>query len=156
MQNNRPEEGTLPFLGEELKIERTLSGHVRKAGEVLFVPTGDGTELITEWLRKQAAVYLPQRLEIRAGELGLFFVKCKISGARRSWGSCTSEKNINLSWRLMMCERRAIDYVIVHELCHLIHMDHSPAFWAEVERILPDYRESKKWLKDHNHIMDML
>ncbi|MDR2568929.1 MAG: M48 family metallopeptidase, partial [Oscillospiraceae bacterium] len=64
------------------------------------------------------------------------------------WGSCSAKKSLNFSWRLIMADEDVIDYVVVHELAHLIEMNHSVRFWAVVERVLPDYRERQKWLRE--------
>ena len=70
----------------------------------------------------------------------------KISGAKTRWGSCSSRKSLNFSWRLIMADSDVVDYVVVHELAHLEQMNHSQKFWAIVEGVLPDYRERKKRL----------
>lgn len=67
------------------------------------------------------------------------------------WGSCSSRGTLSFNWRLMLAPPGILDYVVVHELCHLRHMDHSKAFWECVETILPDYRERRRWLKEHGH-----
>jgi len=72
----------------------------------------------------------------------------KISNAKTRWGICSSRKTINLSWRLMMADSEVIDYVVVHELAHLLQMNHSARFWAIVAGILPDYRERKIRLRE--------
>jgi predicted metal-dependent hydrolase len=71
-----------------------------------------------------------------------------------NWGSCSSKSNINLSTRLMLAPLEVIDYVIIHELSHLIHMNHSAQFWAVVQKAMPNYQIHEKWLKDNSHICD--
>jgi len=71
----------------------------------------------------------------------------KINGAKTRWGSCSSKRSLNFSWRLIMAEEEVIDYVIVHELAHILEMNHSEQFWAIVEKVLPDYRKRKAKLK---------
>jgi predicted metal-dependent hydrolase len=66
---------------------------------------------------------------------------------RSRWGSCTSEGRLMFSWRLAMAEPDVLDYVAAHEVAHLVHMDHSPAFWAVVEKLRPDWREARDWLR---------
>jgi len=72
----------------------------------------------------------------------------KINSAASRWGSCSAKKRLNFSWRLIMADEEVIDYVVVHELAHLIEMNHSARFWAVVERVLPDYREWRKRLRE--------
>ena len=72
----------------------------------------------------------------------------KINGAKTRWGSCSSKKSLNFSWRLIMADDDVIDYVVVHELSHIMELNHSPRFWAIVESVLPDYSERKVRLKE--------
>ncbi len=65
------------------------------------------------------------------------------------WGSCSSKHNINLNWKLIMMPEEILNYVVVHELAHLKQMNHSKAFWEEVEKVLPDYKKQKEWLKQN-------
>jgi len=71
----------------------------------------------------------------------------KINGAKTRWGSCSAQRNLNFSWRLMMADDAVIDYVVVHELSHIVHMNHSAKFWSVVENVLPDYRMRQAELK---------
>ena len=72
----------------------------------------------------------------------------RINGAKTRWGSCSGKKSINFSWRLIMASDDVIDYVVVHELAHLLELNHSARFWAVVEKILPDCRERRKQLRE--------
>jgi len=73
----------------------------------------------------------------------------KVNSARRRWGSCSGKKSINFSWRLVMASDRVIDYVVVHELAHLLQMDHSARFWGIVEAVIPDYVDRRTELKEY-------
>ncbi len=90
---------------------------------------------------------LTEKTATFAAVMGCFPSAVKVTGAKTRWGSCSGKKNLNFSWRLMMADDPVIDYVVVHELAHLKEMNHSPRFWAQVERILPDYRERQNRLK---------
>ncbi len=79
----------------------------------------------------------------------------KINGAKTRWGSCSGQRSLNFSWRLMMADDAAIDYVIVHELAHLMEMNHSDRFWAIVEGVLPDYKARQTQLKDVQNKLSM-
>lgn len=98
-------------------------------------------------LMKQAREYLPYRLEYQAKRFGYRYTRCRLTHANTRWGSCSSTKTISLNIGLMKVPEVLRDYVILHELAHLNHMDHSDAFWAEVEEHDPKYREHRRRLK---------
>ena len=105
------------------------------------------TEAETEALRRKAKAYLPGRVSYWANRMGLHPAAVKITSARTRFGSCSSQNNLCFSLYLMQYPAEAIDAVVVHELCHMRQRNHSPAFYAEVERWLPDYRAREKLLK---------
>ena len=98
-------------------------------------------------LMKKAKEYLPYRLEYLANLHGYKYNKCRLTHANTRWGSCSSNKTISLNIGLMKVPEVLRDYVILHELAHLNHMDHSEAFWAEVGTHDPKYREHRRRLK---------
>lgn len=73
---------------------------------------------------------------------------------KRRWGSCNSRGELRLNWKLIMAPLPVLDYVVVHELCHLLHMDHSALFWADVGRVFPDYKTCRQWLKTYGHLLE--
>lgn len=97
--------------------------------------------------RRMAQELLPVRLEYWSEIIGVQPAALHITSARTRFGSCSAKNSISFSWRLMQYSPETIDYVVVHELCHILHHDHSAAFWAEVSRYLPDYKERQKQLK---------
>lgn len=100
-------------------------------------------------LQKAAGEVFLQRSRYFAALLNVHFNRITIREQKTRWGSCSSNRNLNFNWKLMLAPPEILDYVVVHELCHLKEMNHSPAFWHEVEQILPDYVQRKKWLKDN-------
>ena len=96
----------------------------------------------------RAKEYLPMRVDYWSGIMGLTPMGLKITSARTRFGSCSGKNSLCFSWRLMMAPPEAIDYVVVHELAHIRHHDHSPAFYALIERYMPDWRERMKLLKE--------
>ena len=95
-----------------------------------------------------AKSHISQRVAFFASQMGVTPTAVKINSAMRRWGSCSSRKSLNFSWRLIMADDATIDYVAVHELAHIKEMNHSARFWAVVESILPDFRERKCELKE--------
>jgi predicted metal-dependent hydrolase len=87
-------------------------------------------------------------VEHYACQMGVCPTKINITSAKRVFGRCTSKKHLNFSFRLALCPYEAIEYVVVHELCHIKEMNHSKRFWAEVEKILPDYKLRRRLLKE--------
>jgi hypothetical protein len=94
-----------------------------------------------------AAEYIPKRVEHFAPIVGVTYNSVKIKNQKTLWGSCSSKGNLNFNCMLMTKDCDLIDYVVVHELCHRKEMNHSEKFWAEVEKIIPDYREKRSRLK---------
>ena len=91
----------------------------------------------------------PERVRRFAPQVGVTYGRITIRNQKTRWGSCSSKGNLNFNCLLMLAPSEVRDYVVVHELCHRLEMNHSPRFWAEVERILPDYKARIKWLKEH-------
>ena len=100
-------------------------------------------------LKRQAKAVIPERAAYFAQKMGVEFGRISIRSQRTRWGSCSGKRNLNFNCLLMLVPEDVQDYVIVHELCHLQEMNHSPRFWAAVEKVLPDYKIRRKWLKDH-------
>lgn len=104
---------------------------------------------IKNWLKEQAKVVLKQRVEFFSKEYNLVPNRVVVKEQKTIWGSCSSKGNINLNWRLIMVPLDVLDYVVVHELCHLKHPNHSSRFWSLVKEIMSDYEEKRKWLKEN-------
>jgi len=100
-------------------------------------------------LAEKAKELIPKRVEYYAPIIGVKVGKITIRNQKTRWGSCSGKGNLNFNCLLMLTPQEVIDYIVVHELCHLKQLNHSPKFWAEVEKILPNYKEPKKWLKEN-------
>ena len=124
-----------------------IEKHVRKQISVPKLPAFTDGEI--EDLARQALTVLPERAAYYAPLVGVTYGRITIRNQRTRWGSCSSEGNLNFNCLLMLTPAEVQDYVVVHELCHRKEMNHSAAFWAEVERVLPDYRAKRQWLKDN-------
>lgn len=104
-----------------------------------------------EWYRRRAL----REFQVRVGEIAARMRvrpgPVRLTGARARWGSCSPRGTIRLNWRLVLAPERIIEYVIVHELAHLEHLDHSVRFWVCVEKAMPDHRDAVQWLRQHGH-----
>lgn len=142
----------LPFQGRLLTLERGEGRVVEILGDSMFLPphTPDRDAIRTEMFLKEAArAALVAASDTYAQQVGRPYGRITLRDTRSRWGSCSSRGNLSYSWRLIMAPPEVLDYVAAHEVAHLVHMDHSRAFWAQVEAIFPNYQTPRKWLKDH-------
>lgn len=155
--------GRMPYLGVEIVFRtggpgRSYTGDVDApaAGDVLWLglpadaDAGRIRDTVQAWLQARARALVERRLEHFLQRTGLAINRWRLSSARTRWGSCTSQGNIMLNWRLVHFPVGIIDYVIAHELAHLREMNHGPGFWAELGQILPGYREHQQALREHD------
>jgi predicted metal-dependent hydrolase len=103
--------------------------------------------LAEKWLRNEAKKLLQARCEFFAKEMNLVYQKVSIGNQKERWGSCSENGDIRLNWRLILLPLALIDYVVIHELAHLVHLNHQPAFWQVVEKYAPDYKNQRKTLR---------
>lgn len=105
-------------------------------------------------LVNQALDVIPKRVAYFAEIVGVTYGRITIRNQKSRWGSCSGKGNLNFNCLLMLAPTDVLDYVVVHELCHRKEMNHSPKFWAEVRKVMPDYEKQKLWMKEHgNEIM---
>lgn len=134
------------------KKEAWISKHIEKIKETKERFEAEPTEKLTREkviaLAEEALKVIPERVEYFAKVIGVTYGKITIRNQKTRWGSCSSKGNLNFNCLLMLAPPEVLDYVVVHELCHRKQMNHSKAFWLEVEKVLPDYKEARKWLKE--------
>jgi predicted metal-dependent hydrolase len=112
-------------------------------------------ETMLKWYRTQAEEILGGRIFHYSRQLGVTPKKIAVRTQKRVWGNCDCRtQTIHLNWQIILSPLEVVDYVVVHELCHLLVPNHSKRFWKKVEKILPDYRKQKKWLREHS--LDMI
>lgn len=154
---------TVPFLG--INHSLIVQTHSRKRIVVELkdksiyvqlpeiVPEAERSEQVRmcllKWYRAQAARVFQERLEFFSRRMGVKYKEFRIKELKSKWGSCSSKGNINLNWKLALAPLNVLDYVVVHELAHLVHLNHSKDFWQLVERYFPDFKACKKWLRDN-------
>ncbi len=102
-------------------------------------------------LKKKARERLTELTEHWAGRMGISYGRISIRGQKTRWGSCSSKGNLNYNYLLMLCPDEVAEYVVIHELCHRIHMNHSKRFWEKIEEFCPNYRQARKWLKQNGN-----
>ncbi len=107
------------------------------------------SNLELEELINSAKWTIPNRVQYYAPIVGVDCGRITIRRQKSRWGSCSAKGNLNFNVALMRAPLDVLDYVVVHELCHRIEMNHSAAFWANVARVLPDYKKQEQWLKEH-------
>lgn len=124
-----------------------IDEHIKKQKEKIASAPKEPTESEISSLREKAYAVLSEKTAYYAAQMGVTYSRVGITSAKGRYGSCSKQGRINYSWRLMLQDEPTWDYIVVHELCHLIHFDHSKAFWQTVEKYLPDYKERQKLLK---------
>ena len=104
-------------------------------------------------LADKAAEYIPKQVAYYARIMGVNYAKITIRNQVSRWGSCSDKGNLNFNCLLMLCPKEIIDYVIIHELCHIMEMNHSKKFWDKVSQFCPEYKHHRMWLKEHANVM---
>ena len=119
----------------------------------LSLPEPECEEKVRAALRQTLSEYalkrIRERLDVYQPRIGGEYGRVTIREQRTRWGSCSSKHNLNFNWKLIQAPPEALDYVVIHELCHLREFNHSPRFWRLVEAQMPEYEAWKKWLKQH-------
>ena len=106
---------------------------------------------LKRWFQSEAQIYLAKRTRFYAAYLSVNPRLINTRTYRARWGCCSNRREITYNWQIIMAPEHIIDYVIVHELCHIKEHNHSKAFWTQVENMMPDYKERKKWLDQNGH-----
>ncbi len=147
--------GSVLFDGEYRQIEQGTGRVVRFDGEVICVP-GLQDKLsakLRAYYKTMARERMVSASRHYADLLGKPIGRITMRDTRSRWGSCTSDGNLMYSWRLIMAPRKVQAYVAAHEVCHLLEMNHSDAYWALVASIYPDYKEHRNWLKKNGTLL---
>lgn len=152
----------LPYLGRSYRLKIQTNDSIEKSSLVFYRGTFIGKvpaslseseyrselyPLYKEWVMNRASHFLEDRKKRFAIKIGASPFSIQIKEQKKRWGSCTPEGNIYLNWRIFLAPTSVIDYVLVHELAHLKHLDHSSDFWQVIRSILPDYENRKEWLR---------
>jgi len=143
--------GTLPYQGQELLL---VAGDVKRAKLVegtLILPDAPAMagKRVAAFMKLRARDALAEASDRYAAALGKPYGRISLRDTRSRWGSCSSAGDLMYSWRLIMAPPEVLDYVAAHEVAHLQHMDHSDRFWGVVDRLFPNHKACRKWLRDH-------
>jgi predicted metal-dependent hydrolase len=149
---------SMPYLGRNYRIELVESDSKKiRFDQKFFVPRNFASErekLFRQWYEEAASERILLRVLKSAKALGVVLNQAKIVDNRFRWGSCTPKNNVNLNWRLIKAPMFVIDYVIVHELAHLIEANHTSRFWNIVNAQAPGMEKAKTWLKEHGQFLE--
>ena len=130
-------------------IQKHLADARKREEAALPTLTQDQTREMAERARGEIA----KRAAFFAPLVGVDYNKITVRCQRTRWGSCSAKGNLSFNCLLMLCPDRVIDYVVVHELCHRLEMNHSPRFWAQVARALPEYASARRWLREEGRLL---
>lgn len=111
------------------------------------------TEAELKEFKAKAKRIIPERVAVFSKIIGVNYGRISIRSQKTRWGSCSGKGDLNFNCLLMLAPPEVIDYVVVHELCHRKEMNHSKAFWREVEKVIPDYKTHLQWLKDEGSLI---
>ncbi len=141
----------IPVGGQMLPVVRGTGRRVQILPDAVAVPGPEdrAAKKLQAYLKEVARDRLAGACDDYAARLGKSYQRLTMRDTRSRWGSCTSDGGLMFSWRLIMTPPEVLDYVAAHEVAHLAEMNHSPAFWAQVERIYGPYKAPRKWLRTH-------
>lgn len=143
----------IPYQGGELLLTSIVQDEARlsvtREGNVLILkgPLDFFKDAVVAYLREESRTLLAEKATYYSAQLGVTYNRLFIRNSRSNWGCCSSKKNISFSWRLILTPPEVLDYVVVHEICHLVEMNHSKKFWSLVETLCPTYKKPYLWLK---------
>jgi predicted metal-dependent hydrolase len=148
---------SMPYLGKHYRLQ-VLNADVEQIvfKQKFVICKTNQTQmdsLFKNWYFDKAKQKITQRVTIYAKKLGLQYNAVKITNAKRHWGACTAKRNLIFNWKLIKAPLSVIDYIVVHELAHLIEANHSSHFWRIVKTNYPDYQKAKDWLKQNGEFL---
>lgn len=148
----------IPLLGRQIRLHISLDTTLKRTSiklenNNLFVKTNkeDSSSRILRFLKKEALDTLTNLTHEKAAEIGKKVKAVSVRDTKSRWGSCAHDGKISYSWRLVLAPWEAMDYVVAHEVAHLVHMNHSKAFWAQCAALSTDYTTGKRWMREHGN-----
>lgn len=157
---------TFSYLGKNyiLKIEDAdvLSIKMKSGYFLVTIPQKEKNKsdqiknLLMNWYQSHAKKYLQEKTYQLSNSIGAIPVSVSVKNYKSRWGSCSSNGVIDYNWRIILAPKHIIDYVVIHELCHLLEHNHSPKYWQIVEKHFPNWRDSRDWLKSNYNFLNNL
>ena len=145
-----------PLFGRNVVLRLRDVKRAELEGDELIVPLAAASEAVSDFYKEQGCRILRERLAVFSKRMGLVPSSVRLASQKTRWGSCSHQGRVSLNWRLAFAPLEVIDYVVAHELAHLTHFDHSPAFWELVESFVPGSQSLRKWLCSHQYAADFL
>lgn len=149
---------TLLYLGRNYRLELTDENFSEVRFHSCFIISRSqrvrAKDLLQEWYMQRAIEKLVPKVEHYARAMGVGYNKILVSNLKYSWATCTLKKNLNFNWRIIRAPMAVIEYVIIHELAHLLELNHSERFWNVVAIQLPDYDRAKEWLRENGERLE--
>ena len=154
-KNNFIEEGKVFYLGKKYKIQLKKGIHnyivvnnsnleiTNKGKDIKF------KKILEDWYKRKCLILLEERLFFFSKKMKVEYKNFKIRSYKRRLGSCDSRKCLSFNWKLILMPKEIIDYVVIHELCHILHFNHSKLFWKEVSNYCPEYKKQKNWINEN-------
>lgn len=153
---------TFDYLGKSfpLKIFITQQPSARLVDDSLYIGIRDSKRMpksdavkkqVWAWYQKQALKILREKTMALAAKIGRECTEVKLRRTKTKWGHCARDGSIQYNWQIVMAPEPVVDYLVAHEVSHLVHHNHGKRFWRHVEKLCPDYVEHEKWLKSHGH-----
>ncbi len=147
---------SLLILGKPTKITLYDGKRVQLENERLFLPNQNPKNRLISWLKANAKRILETQTAIQAERMQVAYKSVAVGSARGRWGSCSKDNRLRFSFRLLFAPKDVVEYVVIHELAHILQKNHSKAFWQVVEKYDPQYKTHRAWLKSHGGVMEIL
>lgn len=143
----------LAHLDRTLRLEAGGGRRAERRGDVLHAPATNFDRAVERWYRAEALRVTTTRSHALAAHLGARVSAVSVRDPRTRWGSCSSSGRLSFSWRLLLAPEAVLDYVVAHEVCHLLRPDHSPTFWALLAGAAPGHDPARTWLRRHGNLL---
>lgn len=146
----------IPILDNIYEIMLYDKSRVKLVNNIIYLPKVNSSKNLLSYIKKFTKNYITKRVEVIAKTFNFKYKDIKISSARTRWGSCNYLNSLSFTYKLILCPKTVVDYIIIHELSHTIEKNHSKKFWNIVKTCCPNYKESEHWLKENRQIINLI